>query len=159
MPLQQLSYNKGIEGSDMPNPSGWITGGHSVVLGTKNQVPGGWSRLRSHSYVTAVHRTRHGKRWECRSEKKTCSSCPSILQKLSKQHIRLRQNDYALAAPPTKSSASRYILRATMGTPRRSSRHKKRDSDLLAELPDNVTDLGSGQSSATGSDNLLSRVC
>jgi len=46
-----------------------------------------------------------------------------------------------------------------METPQHSKRHRKRNSDLLAEVPDDVVQLKSQELSSAGPDNLLSRVC
>ncbi|CAC9890654.1 unnamed protein product, partial [Aureobasidium pullulans] len=48
-------------------------------------------------------------------------------------------------------------LRTTMETPQRSSRHRKRDSDLLAEVPDHAVQFDLERPSTKGSDGLLSQ--
>ncbi|KAI5236528.1 hypothetical protein E4T42_09448 [Aureobasidium subglaciale] len=45
-----------------------------------------------------------------------------------------------------------------MDTPHSSKRHRKRDSDLLAEVPDHAVQLDSEQLSGSGTDSLYSRI-
>jgi hypothetical protein len=46
-----------------------------------------------------------------------------------------------------------------METPQNPRRHRKRDSDPLAEVPDDAVKLEAEQLSSAGPDTLLSRVC
>ncbi|THX01051.1 hypothetical protein D6D17_06293 [Aureobasidium pullulans] len=45
-----------------------------------------------------------------------------------------------------------------METPQRSSRHRKKDSDLLAEVPDHAVQFDLERPSTKGSDSLLSQI-
>ena len=142
-----------------PNPSGRVTG-DPMVLGnckhTGRMVVGPTSQVQIH--------TRNG-----RQKRTSCSFCSLHLTETIErtQHTRTKRPCISSATQICPRSPRNLVslthkgttLRTTMETPQRSSRHRKRDSDLLAEVPDHAVQFDLEQPSTKGSDSLLSQVC
>ena len=133
-------------------------------LGTASIPTGGWSWRLRHTLEIHTDDQRSSKKnklhilrplqdtIERRHQFPTRRPC---ISSATQTYLRPPRNLISLTHTHTHTSA-----RADMETPQHSKRHRKRDSDLLAEVPDPVIQLDSKQSSsAAGSDNLLSRVC